>query len=52
MLVFQTNPLGVKRFLLFQQLCIDAVHLSENALDRDEEERPSDLDLSIAQKPK
>ena len=38
LLVFQTNPGGVKlfsykkRFLLFQQICIGAAHVSENAL--------------------
>ena len=37
-LVSQTNPLGVelfflsKRFLLFQEICIDAGHVSENIL--------------------
>ena len=38
MLVSQTNPVGVelfsyaKRFLLFQEICIDAGHMSENTL--------------------
>ena len=38
MLVYRTNPEGVelsllcKRFLLFQYICIDAGHVSENAL--------------------
>ena len=38
MLVSQTSPVGVelfflcKRFLLFQNICIDAGHVSENTL--------------------
>ena len=38
MLVFQTSPLGVelfslcKRFRLFQEICIDTGHVSENTL--------------------
>ena len=44
MLVFQTNPMGVGLFLhannffLFPQICIDADHVSENALYREQSE--------------
>ena len=42
MLVFQTNPMGVglffqaNNFFLFPQICIDADHVSENALYREQ----------------
>ena len=44
MLVFQTNPMGVglffhaNNFFLFPQICIDADHVSENALYREQSE--------------